>query len=168
MTKKEANKAYYLKNKDKVSAKMKEYYQKNKEIIKKRTKKWYWENRDKDGFLEKIKERSKKSYIKNSESKREWHVRYWAGMRKELIDFMGGKCVECGYSDIRALQIDHVNGGGRKEYQENKSIKSPKLYKKHISKNKKNYQLLCANCYWIKRHEKKEYRSVKKSSLESF
>ena len=78
MTKKEANKAYYLKNKDKVSAKMKEYYQKNKEIIKKRTKKWYWENRDKDGFLEKIKERSKKSYIKNSESKREWHVRYWA------------------------------------------------------------------------------------------
>ena len=55
MTKKEANKAYYLKNRDKVSAKMKEYYQKNKEIIKKRTKKWYWENRDKMVFLKKLK-----------------------------------------------------------------------------------------------------------------
>ena len=55
MTKKKANKAYYLKNKDKVSAKMKEYYQKNKEIIKKELKSGTGKIEIKMVFLKKLK-----------------------------------------------------------------------------------------------------------------
>ena len=35
-------------------------------------------------------------------------------LKIELIAIMGGKCVRCGYSDPRALQVDHVNGEGTK------------------------------------------------------
>ena len=35
---------------------------------------------------------------------------YVASLRKKIIDALGGCCARCGYSDIRALQIDHING----------------------------------------------------------
>ena len=33
--------------------------------------------------------------------------------RNEIIDLLGSKCIRCGYTDRRALQIDHIYGGGR-------------------------------------------------------
>lgn len=67
---------------------------------------------------------------------------------------MGNKCKKCGYSDKRALQIDHKFGGGRKERKN--SGHSMKYYRKVLKKIKegsKEYQLLCANCNVIKRVE---------------
>ena len=73
-------------------------------------------------------------------------------LRKELITILGSKCIKCGFSDIRALQIDHVNSGGRKEA---KNFSSPWLMYtsilKKIKSGSKDYQLLCANCNWIKK-----------------
>ena len=70
---------------------------------------------------------------------------------------MGGKCVRCGFSDPRALQIDHINGGGSKERKERGFNGN---FHRHVLKsfiNKENkYQLLCANCNWIKRVENNE------------
>lgn len=40
---------------------------------------------------------------------------YW-GLRKELVRKLGGKCVVCGITDIRVLQVNHLNGGGKKEF----------------------------------------------------
>lgn len=78
-------------------------------------------------------------------------------LRTEIIRLLGDKCVRCSYNDIRALQIDHVYGGGRRKYshgRHNRYYYSTIL--KKISHGSKDYQLLCANCNWIKRFENNE------------
>lgn len=77
--------------------------------------------------------------------------------RQSVITFLGGKCKKCGFSDYRALQIDHINGGGSKEYKaaSSKSTYHRTLYK-DVRENSQKYQLLCANCNWIKRYEEGE------------
>ena len=40
---------------------------------------------------------------------------YWQEQRKEMIKLLGNTCIKCGFSDIRALQVDHINGGGSNE-----------------------------------------------------
>lgn len=75
-------------------------------------------------------------------------------LRQKVINKLGGKC-RCGYSDIRALQIDHVMGGGGKE---RKLMNSPGKYMRHVLTDLTGkYQLLCANCNCIKRIEEKEF-----------
>ena len=80
---------------------------------------------------------------------------YQRRIRKATLELMGGKCVICGFSDYRALQVDHVNGGGSKA---KKLI--TRLYHnvvmESVLKGESKYQLLCANCNWIKRFEKGE------------
>ncbi|OGL70084.1 hypothetical protein A3D60_03415 [Candidatus Uhrbacteria bacterium RIFCSPHIGHO2_02_FULL_47_29] len=83
-------------------------------------------------------------------------------IRKEVIKMLGGKCKRCNFSDIRALQIDHVNGNGSKEvksfYGGNKTMQRY-IFTGRLPKE--NYQILCANCNWIKRHENKEFTQPK-------
>ncbi|MDG7005258.1 MAG: hypothetical protein JRN73_09990 [Nitrososphaerota archaeon] len=67
---------------------------------------------------------------------------------------LGSKCVRCGFSDFRALQIDHVNGGGRSEARRLAGVAYYLHVLDHI--NDGTYQLLCANCNWIKRAENEE------------
>uniref|UniRef100_A0A6M3JJ10 Putative HNH endonuclease n=1 Tax=viral metagenome TaxID=1070528 RepID=A0A6M3JJ10_9ZZZZ len=86
------------------------------------------------------KKRGRKNYYKNS--------------RRKVLEKLGNQCVKCGFADIRALQIDHINGGGAKELK-NMSINS--FLKGVLLDNGSKYQLLCANCNWIKRHENNEY-----------
>lgn len=79
-------------------------------------------------------------------------------LRLEVIYKLGGKCFRCGFSDIRALQIDHVNGGGTKEV---RSLGAGRMYRNILDKIStgkplKDYQILCANCNWIKRYENNE------------
>ena len=78
---------------------------------------------------------------------------YWKQRREKAIAILGGKCVVCGFNDIRALQIDHINGGGLKE---NKSIGNGGIIRKILRGDTQDYQLLCANHNWIKKHEKQE------------
>jgi hypothetical protein len=76
--------------------------------------------------------------------------------RHSILEVLGLKCVRCGFIDIRALQIDHVNGGGRKE---NRATSGLGYYKKILSRilaGSKEFQILCANCNWIKKFENKE------------
>jgi hypothetical protein len=85
--------------------------------------------------------------------------------RNLMLFILGGKCVRCGFQDIRALQIDHINGGGIKE---RKLLNTKDFHRKVLKslKNKENkYQLLCANCNWIKRSENKEWGRTPKKYL---
>lgn len=79
----------------------------------------------------------------------------YAQLKKEVLLKLGNKCFLCGFSDPRALQIDHVNGGGSKV---RLLIKRNwhKFYREVLIDKSGLYQLLCANCNWIKRYEKKE------------
>ena len=84
---------------------------------------------------------------------------YLQKIRNATIEALGAKCVKCGFEDRRALQIDHINGGGSKERKERpyKGSFHKSVLKSFMAKENK-YQLLCANCNWIKRVENNEIR----------
>lgn len=73
--------------------------------------------------------------------------------RNTVLRALGGKCVRCGFDDPRALQIDHVKGGGC-----NAPFREYRKAVKIIGALPGVYQLLCANCNWIKRAERNENR----------
>ena len=74
---------------------------------------------------------------------------YYEKIKAEVFVLLGGLCKACGFDDPRALQIDHVGGGGAAE----RKKKTGTSYLLHVKKNydSGDYQLLCANCNWIKR-----------------
>jgi hypothetical protein len=77
---------------------------------------------------------------------------YTLRRRLEVLALFGSRCNRCGFDDHRALQIDHINGGGA---QERKGI-SPSVFHRMVEANPERYQVLCANCNVIKRAEQKE------------
>jgi len=84
--------------------------------------------------------------------------------RDDCYDAMGGKCSKCGFNDYRALQIDHINGDGKKE---RKFICRDNYYPnvlKSFLAGEKRYQLLCCNCNWIKREVNGEYRKKREET----
>ena len=78
----------------------------------------------------------------------------YAELRQAVIAKLGNKCIRCGFADFRALQIDHIDGNG---YKERKRIvaNAPGWYRR-ILVDPSGYQVLCANCNWIKRYENRE------------
>lgn len=73
--------------------------------------------------------------------------------RSAAVAMLGSICARCGFDDIRALQIDHVNGGGA---QETRRGGYQRMVARIARGMTEGYQLLCANCNWIKRHENGE------------
>lgn len=101
-------------------------------------------------------EASARYVAKHPDRHRERINTYRRRQRLAVIAILGGKCAECGFADIRALQIDHINGGGAKELKKLNGVQyTISVIKSAINKENK-YQLLCANCNWIKRALKKE------------
>ena len=91
------------------------------------------------------------------------NVRYKRRIKLEVLTHYGnGKCVcvKCGFDDIRALSIDHINGGGGLHKRE-AGIKSGTDMYHWLKKNNypSGYQTLCFNCQWIKRDENHEYHN---------
>jgi len=136
-------KIYYKNNKERIDEKHREYYKKNKS----KAKQYYIKY-------------NKEYYSKNKERMRIYAKKHQRDNRKKLIILMGGKCVKCGFADERALQIDHIKGGGYKERQANPSKNFNMLAIRSVQKGEGKFQLLCANCNWIKRNENDENRKV--------
>ena len=91
-------------------------------------------------------------YLKKNPEKR-----YSTTIRIKLLLLLGDKCVRCGFSDVRALQIDHINGGGKQEMKKfGTNIVMYQYYVKNPEEAKQKLQILCANCNWIKRYENQE------------
>jgi hypothetical protein len=77
------------------------------------------------------------------------NVRRW---RAAAVAALGNACVSCGFTDVRAFQIDHINGGGHHE--RTTIYRSPRqFYKAVLADAGTKYQILCANCNQIKRVE---------------
>ena len=96
---------------------------------------------------------AKESYLKYS---RDYQRLLRKKTRKEALEKLGNKCIRCGIIDWLVLQIDHVNGGGTKE---GKKFKNRFMFHKKIARGEIEtscYQILCANCNWIKRYENNE------------
>lgn len=101
---------------------------------------------------------------KHPEKVKEWRQKYWKNLRNSALNCVGNGailCSHCGFSNIKAIQIDHINGEGLSS---KKGLTTGGFYRRilkmSIEEVKEKYQLLCANCNWIKRVENNE---VKKS-----
>ena len=84
--------------------------------------------------------------------KRDWHNK----RRFEAIDYYSNgtfACAKCGYSDIRALTIDHINGGGSQHLKFIHRRIAPWLKRNNYPEG---FQILCMNCQFIKKIENKE------------
>lgn len=84
--------------------------------------------------------------------------------RRKAMRYFNTMCVRCANSDYRYLQFDHKNSDGCDETHPTKPGK--KLTGRHLRQAvidamyegnlMEKYQLLCANCNWIKRWENAE------------
>lgn len=77
-----------------------------------------------------------------------------AELRRSILEILGPRCATCGYChDVRALQIDHIGGGGEKH----RKAKGHETYYRDILSEivagSRAYQILCANCNSIKKFE---------------
>lgn len=95
---------------------------------------------------------------KHPGAKRGYNRIYRKQIRAAVLAFLGGCCSRCGFSDPRALQVDHVNGGG---YTHRKGKSGLNIYLDVLKDRGGPYQLLCANCNWIKRDENNEHAPSK-------
>jgi len=62
-------------------------------------------------------------------------------LRLAVLALLGGKCVRCDWADERALQVDHIHGGG---VQEHKKLGGRGGVYRRVLKHPEDYQLLCA------------------------
>lgn len=75
---------------------------------------------------------------------------YWT-RKLALVSALGGKCLHCGISDPRVLDIDHIDAS-KKNKPAHRGYPTPirlTLWAKEMG----NLQLLCANCHRIKTHK---------------
>ena len=136
---------YRKKNKDKLRIKNRLYYQANKAKFQQSTRNYYQKHGDKvraaavrTGRILRVKQRF-----------------------AVLAHYSSGTmaCVKCGFSDVRALCLDHIKGGGtgqRRRFRGNGGNMWLWLARHNFPPG---YQILCANCNTIKAREEDEYGS---------
>ena len=83
---------------------------------------------------------------------RAYQAKRRAEHKKTVLEMFGGGCMECGYSNILALQIDHVVAIRRKSRDTRNSDSGANLWRKVAigEVSEESVQLLCANCHAIK------------------
>jgi len=147
---------YYQRTKVERRAHRKQYNQEHKKAISERKRRYYLEN------IEKIRAYYSANREKQKEYRREHKVEYRAKSRKsyqkikaEVISFYSkgnNICAYCGFTDMRALTIDHIGGGGNAHRKQIKRLSGGTFYC-WLKRNNYpgGYQVLCANCQFIKR-----------------
>lgn len=108
---------------------------------------------------------------KNPEQARQYH-REWSKRNKQKIRdktnqerehdkeyvflALGNKCFKCSLTDRRVLQVDHIDRNLRKTTKFKRGGKGLYAAIRRGEFPLGGFQLLCANCNWIKRVENKE------------
>ena len=134
----ESHKRYREKHREQLREQDRALYQKNREELLRKGKIYREKNKETRNAVDRVSSFDRRKKIRHA-----------------ALDHLGGKCVRCGFSDWRGLQIDHVNGNGTKERTDKKSFSA---YYKRVMETEPNtvYQVLCANCNQIKRYERME------------
>lgn len=133
-----------------------------------------WRKRNKDkvrGYSQKFRQNHPKEW---NEFQRKCSKKRRGILRTKILALLGGQCAnpydlhDKSFTDIRCLQVDHLNREAKhREKKNGQATDGSEMYLRTILKEiqlgSKDYQLLCANCNWIKRFENKEnggYRKV--------
>lgn len=103
--------------------------------------------------LEQARESNRNSRRNHPEQERAYFRSHSKQQRLKAIKFLGKVCIRCGFSDERALQFDHKIAILRSR---NRPFSTYQIASQ-ILKGSKDFQLLCANCNWIKRMENREH-----------
>ncbi len=88
---------------------------------------------------------------------------------KVLTHYGNGKCacVRCGFDNVWALSIDHIEGRGEQDRHHLGRQGGHPFYKWLMDNGyPKGYQTLCMNCQFIKRVENREYASSTRELIE--
>lgn len=136
-----------------------EYREKNKEKLRLKSRRYYQTNKEKFSDI------ARKYYREHGDIVRANAIRTGKILRRKqrmavLSHYSRGTnaCVQCGFSDIRALCLDHINGGGTEQRRKFKTGGNVWLW---LARHNfpPGYQILCANCNTIKAREEDEYGS---------
>lgn len=73
--------------------------------------------------------------------------------RLHIVALLSGACARCSFSDPRALQVHHKNGGGSKHRAELVWRYHYRLARASADDLGKDFELLCANCHAIEHSE---------------
>ena len=100
------------------------------------------------------------------ENVRRTRRKMYLAAKLRAVESLGGRCNcslngcwhegQCRITDHRILQIDHIHGGGKREVVASVSSGTARQryylrVVKSVQSGENKYQLLCANCNWMKR-----------------
>lgn len=90
----------------------------------------------------------------------EYYKKYSLKIKARCFAMFGSRCAKRGFADIRALEIDHINGDGAIE-RKNTRRAGHIMYRAIAlgQRTTEDLQLLCCNCNKIKRIENNEHKS---------
>lgn len=135
-----------------VLAYQKDYYRRNTQLVKDRQREYRRKNIDRfRAYQKEYRRNNKERYAAYYEK-----VRY--AKRIEILELAGGvRCSICNFGDWRALQLDHKEGGGGRDRE---IARSQKKTLEDLRAHPDKYQVLCANCNWIKRYTNNECKKT--------
>ncbi len=87
--------------------------------------------------------------LATAKARRDANKMYW-------VKKLGGKCVDCGLSDIRVLSFDH--NGGRKERSMSELLNSKDPERPELVLEAGRCKLRCLNCHAIKTNEHGDFK----------
>jgi hypothetical protein len=116
-----------------------------------------YRERHRDELLEKSRIRYETSREHNAEVRQAWSL----ALKYEVMSHYADgdpACARCDYSDLRALTIDHINGGGGAHRRQLNGGGWRTYSWLRASHYPVGYQVLCMNCQFIKKLENGEHR----------
>jgi hypothetical protein len=145
----ESFKAWVQRNPEQAATRGQQWRDRNPEKAAASYKKWYEANKEK--IRQQKRETMKRLRAANPEKYNAQSVAAKARERAKLFEMYGHECARCGFDDKRALSLDHIKNNGNVERAE---LGERGVYRKAKSSHQPGeYQILCMNCQFIKRHE---------------
>ena len=123
--------------------------------------KWYSANPQK--FRKKARDYRKK----NPDRVRATERRRREKLHRAYTKILGGKCIKCGETNWRVLQVNHLYGNGAKEYAEYRSPDSFYRAIIHGIRPTHGIDLRCANCQRLYEYERNAGLGVNKYRLKA-
>lgn len=108
-------------------------------------KRWYEKNREKVAASQKRYRETHRAAI-NARARERERI-----LRDACFTLLGSICAVCGFSDKRALQFDHLANDGS-NHRRQRGISG--ALRDILKGEGKGYQVLCANCNWIRHLER--------------